>query len=174
MLRKAAERVPFGYEPPVDRAKGTLVYYDTFEDTPDDEIASAAALARDRSFALFVLYPVHEETARRMSKEPVSPYYKREKRLNEWVREYGSDSITIDGWEGKRKKYTPIDSALRHLTETLPAPHIVYMTPETANLFASFASFEEWIVRIRLWLSAEPKYLHPKLAQYRHRWDAKE
>ncbi|MBO9599453.1 MAG: hypothetical protein J7559_16725, partial [Cohnella sp.] len=62
-------------------------------------------------------------------------------------------------------------SALRHLTETLPAPHMVYMTPETANLFASFSSFEEWIVRIRLWLSDEPKSVHPKLAQFRHRWD---
>lgn len=172
MLRKVAERVPYGFEPPVDRAKGTLIYYDAFEDATDDEIAAAAALAHDRSFARFVLYPVHEETVRRMSKEPVSPYHKREKRLNEWVREFGNDHMAIDGWEGKRKKYTPIDAALRHLTETLPAPHMVYMTSEMANQFASFSSFEEWIVRIRLWLASEPKALHPRLAQYRHRWDS--
>lgn len=171
-MRKEVEHVPYGYEPPADRAKGTLIYYDSFEDTSDDEIAAAAALARDRSFTRFVLYPIHEETAKRMSKEPVSPYHRREKRLVEWAREFGNDHVTIDGWEGKRKKYTPIDAALRHLTETLPAPHIVYMTPEMANLFASFSSFEEWIVRIRLWLPSEPKQPHPKLAQFRNRWDA--
>ncbi|WP_027085188.1 hypothetical protein [Cohnella panacarvi] len=172
MTRKAAERVPYGYEPPVDRAKGTLIYYDTFEDTEDVELAAAAALAQDRSFSRFVIYPIHEETAKRMFSMPVSPYYKREKRLLQWLDEFGTGNMTIDGWEGKRKKYTPIDTALRHLTETLPAPHIVYMTSETANLFASFASFEEWIVRVRLWLPAEPRSVHPKLAQYRHRWDA--
>ena len=30
------------------------------------------------------------------------------------------------------------------------------MTPELANIFASFADFEQWIVRIRLILSSQP------------------
>ena len=173
MPGKTIERVPYGYEPPVDRAKGTLVYYDTFENTQDVEIAAAATLAHDRSFSRFVLYPIHEETAKRMSKAPVSPYYRREKRLQMWLDEFGTENMSIDGWEGKRKKYTPIDSALRHLTETLPAPHIVYMTPETANLFASFSSFEAWIVRVRLLLSEAPRSIHPRLEKYRNRWDAR-
>ncbi|BBI32964.1 hypothetical protein [Cohnella abietis] len=166
------QSVPYGYEPPVDREKGTLVFYDTFEETTDSELDLAVKCAVARSFTKLVLYPIHEETMRRMSKKAaVSPYYKREKRLYEWLLERGNKITTIDGWEGKRKKYTPIDSALRHLTETLAAPHFIFVTPETANLFASFASFEEWIVKIRLILIAEPHIIHPKLEQYRHRWD---
>ena len=42
-----------------------------------------------RSFARFVLYPIHEESMKRMSKSAVSPYYKREKRLYEWKQERG-------------------------------------------------------------------------------------
>ncbi len=168
-----AERVPYGYEPPAAREKGTLVYYDTFEDASDDEIAAAAAFARDRSFARLVLYPLHEETWRRMSKRPIAPYYRREERLREWMLEYGRDFATIDGWEGKRKKYTPIDAALRHLTETLPAPHFVYMNADMANAFASFSSFEEWIVRVRLVLSEAPRSLHPRLDKHRNRWETR-
>lgn len=173
-MNSNAQSVPYGYEPPAEREKGTLIYYDPFEHTTDEELDLAAECATARSFAMFVLYPIHEETAKRMSKDPVSPYYKREKRLYEWKRERGSEAVAIDGWEGKRKKYTPIDSALRHLTETLNAPHFIYVTPETANVFASFSSFKQWIVKIRLLLSSEPKALHPRLEQYRNRWSSVE
>jgi hypothetical protein len=166
------QSVPYGYEPPAEREKGTLIYYDSFEHTTDEELDLAVENSTARSFARLVLYPIHEETMKRMSKEPVSPYYKREKRLYEWKRERGLETVAIDGWEGKRKKYTPIDSALRHLTETLAAPHFIYVTPETANLFASFSSFEDWVVKIRLLLSSEPKTLHPRLEQYRDRWNS--
>lgn len=168
-----ARRVPYGYEPPVDRDKGTLVYYDSFEDASDDEIAAAAAFANERKFARLVLYPLHEETWRRMSKQPISPYYRREKRLREWLLDYGRDNVSVDGWEGKRKKYTPIDAALRHLTETLPGPHFLYVTADMANAFASFSSFEEWIVRIRLVLSDEPCAVHPRLEKHRNRWETR-
>lgn len=171
MPQRLTERVPYGYEPPTDKRRGTLIYYDSFEETTDDEIAAAAAALHDRAFAKLVLYPIHEETAKRMSKAPVSPYYKREKRLAEWLGEFGSGRVSIDGWEGKRKKYTPMEASLRHLTETLPGPHFLYVSPETANLFASFASFEEWIERIRLIVSAEPRQVHPRLAKYGHRWE---
>ncbi|QMV44087.1 hypothetical protein [Cohnella cholangitidis] len=166
-----AQKVPFGYEPPIERSSGTMIYYDSFEYTTDEELDVAVETADSRSFKKLVLYPIHEETMRRMSKDPISAYYKREKRLNEWARDRENDKVSIDGWEGKRKKYTPIDAALRHLTETLPAPHFLYVTPETANLFSSFSSFEEWIVKIRLVLSAEPDRLHPRLEKYGHRWD---
>ncbi|WP_373232870.1 hypothetical protein [Cohnella sp.] len=171
-MSKIVQNVPYGYEPPVDQVKGTLIYYDSFEQTLDEELDVAAETARVRSFARFVLYPIHEETMRRMTKSPVSPYYKREKRLYEWKQERGREEVAIDGWEGKRKKYTPIDSALRHLTETLPAPHFIYISPEMANSFASFSSFEEWIVKIRLILSSEPSVLHPRLEKYRERWNS--
>jgi DNA segregation ATPase FtsK/SpoIIIE-like protein len=165
-LSNIVQSVPYGYEPPAEEERGTLIYYDTFEQTLDEELDAAVETAHDRSFAKFVLYPIHEETMRRMSKSPVSAYYKREKRLYEWKQ----GQVAIDGWEGKRKKYTPLDSALRHLTETLPAPHFLYLTPEMANLLASFSSFEEWIVKMRLVLSSEPTVLHPRLEKFRNRW----
>lgn len=150
-----------------------MIYYDTFEHTSEAELDFAAQLASERAFARLVLYPLHEETVRRMSKEPVRPYHKRLDQLHEWRDEYDGSgiAIVIEGFEGKRKKYTPIDTALRHLTEAYPSPYFVYMTPETANLFASFDSFEEWIVKLRLLLPMEPSTLHPRLAEYRNRWD---
>lgn len=170
-MNKQPGSVPFGYEPPADADKGTLIYYDTFESSSEEEWNRVADYAIERSFRKLVLYLIHEETARRMSKKtPVSAYYKREDRLERWLEERGDPMVSIDGWEGKRKKYTPIDSALRHLTETLPGPHFVYMTPDTANSFASYSSFESWIVNVRLLLPSEPGAVHPMLAKYRHRW----
>ncbi|CAM3923713.1 hypothetical protein COLU111180_14785 [Cohnella lubricantis] len=170
-MSHAAERVPYGYEPPIERNRGTLIYYDSFERVSDEELDAAVETAEARSFARIVLYLIHEETVRRMSKLPAVAYHKREKRLLEWKRERGMEQAEIDGWEGKRKKYTPIDAALRHLTETLPAPHFLYLSPEMANTFASFASFEDWIVKIRLILATEPEEVHPRLERYRDRWD---
>ncbi|NUU62226.1 hypothetical protein [Paenibacillus agri] len=166
--------VPYGYEPPVEQRKGTLIFYDSFEHIQDSELAAAAKTATDRKFTKLVLYPLHEETVRRLSKEPVQAFYKREDRLHEWKREQGVSFITVEGWEGKRKKYTPLDSALRHLTERYPAPHFLYLTPDMANQFASFSSFEEWIVKVRLLLAEAPAFIHPRLEKYRHRWDVAE
>jgi hypothetical protein len=106
-----------------------------------------------------------------MTKEPVSAYYKREDRLHEWKRDQGLSFITIESLEGKRKKYTPLDSALRLLMDIYPSPIFLYLTPEVANQFASYSSFEEWIVKIRLLLPSAPSSLHPRLLKFRHRWD---
>lgn len=172
-MHSNVQNVPYGYEPPVLKEKGSLIYYDSFEHTCDEELDQVVKLAVDRSFARLVFYPIHEETWRRMSKKPITAYHKREKKLNEWMQQNNRDRpITIDGWEGKRKKYTPMDSALRHLTETLAAPHFLFLTPEMANLFAAFNSFEEWIVKVRLLLSAEPEMLHPRLEKYGGRWNS--
>ncbi len=164
------ESVPFGYEPLEEKQKGTLIYYDTFEDTTDDQLDLAVHRIEQYSFDKLVLYPLHEETVRRMRKEPVRAFHKREKRLYEWKHDRGYSKVVIEGWEGRRKKYTPMDSALRLLSEKYKAPYFLYITPETANLFASFSSFEEWIVKIRLLLTTEPREVHPKLAEYEHRW----
>ncbi|AZN39280.1 hypothetical protein [Paenibacillus albus] len=171
--KKITHTVPFGFEPSKTTGKGTLIYYDTFEHTSDAELDFAAQVAGKRAFVRLVLYPLHEETVRRMTKEPVRAYHKRVDQLHEWKHERsgGGAGIIIEGFEGKRKKYTPIDTALRHLTQTYPSPYFIYMSPETANLFASFESFEEWIVKLRLLLPMEPSVLHPKLAEYRGRWD---
>ncbi|AIQ64196.1 hypothetical protein PSTEL_15015 [Paenibacillus stellifer] len=164
------QHMPYGYEPSAPERKGTLIVYDSFERTTDEELNAAAEAARDMKFAKLVLYPLHEETVRRMSKEPASSYYKREDRLHEWKRDYGASYITVENLEGKRKKYTPIDSALRHLTERYPAPHFLYLTPDMANQFASFSTFEEWIRKIRLLLSKAPREIHPRLQKFSHRW----
>ncbi|OMF38378.1 hypothetical protein BK133_02325 [Paenibacillus sp. FSL H8-0548] len=170
-MSEIAEKVPFGYEPPKDEHKGTIVYYDSFQHTTDRELDLAAYLTKERSFTKLVLYPLHELSVKRMSKEEVSPFYKREDRLHEWKRAVEASNVVVERFEIKRKKYTPIDSALRHLSETYPKPLFLLMTGEMANLFASFSSFEEWIVRIRLLLTEEPVNLHPRLLQYNHRWE---
>ncbi|MBX4147806.1 hypothetical protein [Paenibacillus lautus] len=164
------EYVPYGYEPPKPTTKGTLIFYDLFEQVQED-LEQAAAILEERSFVKLVLYPLHEETAKRMFKEPVSPYYKREKRLQEWIEDHAGASVVIEPFESKRKKYTPIDTALRHLAEKYGSPYFLVLTPEMANAFASFSSFEEWIVKLRLILLSEPPYLHPRLEKFRHRWD---
>ncbi|WP_274653265.1 hypothetical protein [Paenibacillus humicola] len=171
-MPKTAGSVPYGYESETERQRGTLIYYDSFEHTSDEELDRAASNAEERSFAKLVLYPLHEETVKRMTREKASPFYKREDRLHDWKRERGLPAVAIESWDGKRKKYTPVDTALRFLTEKYDAPHFLYLTPETANMFASFASFEEWIVKLRLLLASEPASPHPNLERYRHRWSA--
>lgn len=170
-MKRNIETVPYGYEPLIEKYKGTLVFYDSFEHTTEDELEVALQTTKKHSFTKLVLYPLHEETVRRMSpQDQISALYKREKRLNLWMSGQDHSVVVIEGWESKRKKYTPIESALRHLIHEYSAPHFLYLTPETANLFASFTSFEEWIVKIRLILSSEPVTMHPKLEKYHHRW----
>ncbi|WP_424765628.1 hypothetical protein [Paenibacillus sp. sgz302251] len=166
------QKVPFGYEQPKVERKGTIVYYDSFEHTTDQELDLAAYIAKERSFAKLVLYPLHEQSVKRMSKDPVSAFYKREDKLHEWKRDRGASNVIVERFEAKRKKYTPIDSALRHLSDTYPAPLFLLMTGEMSNRFASYSSFEEWIVRVRLLLLTEPEQLHPRLVQYRNRWES--
>lgn len=170
-MKETVQKMPFGYEPPKDERKGTIVYYDSFEHTTERELDLAAYISKERLFLKLVLYPLHEQSVKRMTREEVSPFYKREDRLHEWKRDREEENVVVERLEIKRKKYTPIDSALRHLAETYPKPLFMLMTGEMANLFASFSSFEEWIVKIRLLLTDEPARLHPRLMQYRHRWE---
>lgn len=172
-MERSVQKVPFGHvESESYSGKGTLVYYDMFQDVSDLELERSVEQAKTREFAKLVLYPLHEETIRRMWKRMIDPYYKREDRLFEWRRGREDEGkIAIENWEGKRKKYTPIEAALRYLAEKYPQPLFLYLTPETANAFASFSSFEEWIGKVRLILNEPPKEPHPRLAEYRHRWD---
>ncbi|WP_139998970.1 hypothetical protein [Paenibacillus paridis] len=170
-MREIAQKMPFGYEPPKDENKGTLVYYDSFQHITDRELDVAAYVAKDRSFSKLVLYPLHEQSVKRMSKDEVSPFHKREDRLHEWRHDRGETNVIVERLEIKRKKYTPIDTALRHLSETYPKPLFLLLSGDMANLFASYSSFEEWIVKIRLVLTEEPTKLHPRLLQYKHRWE---
>ncbi|MFC9708320.1 hypothetical protein ACFTRD_09160 [Paenibacillus sp. NPDC056933] len=163
--------VPYGYEPPAASRKGTLTFYDSFEHVTDEQLERAAATADTRSFEQLVLYPLHESTVKRISRDAVQAYYKREDRLHDWRREHPASRIRVESLEGKRKKYTPIDTALRHLTAEYKAPHFLYLTSEMANQFASFDSFNDWIKELRLIIDGQPVKLHPKLEQNAHRWE---
>jgi hypothetical protein len=80
----------------------------------------------------------------------------------------------IDRWEGRRKKYTPMDTAFRYLAEKYKGPHFVYVTLDMANTIAAFDSFEEWIKKLRLCIDMKlspSTGIHPKLEAYAHRWD---
>ena len=95
------EYVPYGYEPPKPTTKGTLIFYDLFEQVQED-------LEQARHFRRTVICKIgvvsaHEETAKRMFKEPVSPYYKREKQLQEWIKDHAGSSVVIEPFESKRK-----------------------------------------------------------------------
>ncbi|NIK76747.1 nicotinic acid mononucleotide adenylyltransferase [Paenibacillus castaneae] len=171
-MSETVQKVPFGYEPPKDVRKGTIIFYDSFQNISDRELDLAAYLLKERSFKKLVLYPLHEQSMKRISNETVSAFYKREDRLHEWKRDKEDMDITVERLEIKRKKYTPIDTALRHLTETYSPPLFLLLTGEMANKFASFSSFEEWIVKVRLLLLTEPEPLHPRLLQYKHRWES--
>ena len=168
-MKREPAQVPFGYEPPVRTVKGTLVFYDSFEYISDEELGRVLDITRTRLFKKLVLYPLHEETVRRMSKQPVAPYYKREKQLFDWKKEAGSTLVTVETWEGKRKKYTPFEAAVRHLEEIYSAPLFLYVTPEVALQLASYASFEEVITKVRLILSERPAS-HAVLQKFQHRW----
>ncbi|ANS74614.1 hypothetical protein AWM70_08470 [Paenibacillus yonginensis] len=174
-MKRETAQVPFGYEPPVRTVKGVLVFYDSFDsgdiEELEQELAAALETARQRSFTKLVLYPLHEETLRRMTKTPAAPYHKREKTLIAWKQGFGSSLVTLESWEGRRKKYTPFEAAVRHLEEIYGGPLFLYVTPEMANRLAGYDAFKEAIKRIRLILSAAPEAPHPNLEQFRSRWD---
>lgn len=68
--------VPYGYEPPAASRKGTLTFYDSFEHVTDEQLERASAMVDTRSFIQLVLYPLHESTFKRMSKDSIQAYYK--------------------------------------------------------------------------------------------------
>ncbi|NGZ77756.1 hypothetical protein [Saccharibacillus alkalitolerans] len=164
--------IPFGTEASKPSLKGTMIYYDSFQHTTDEQLARAAQAAAARSFSQLVLYPLHEATVKRLTGETASAFYKRDDRVHEWRRDQRiMRNVTVENWDGKRKKYTPLEAALRFMDEKYPSPLFLYLTADNANRFASFATFEEWIVRIRLVVDEPPARLHPRLEKYRHRWD---
>lgn len=172
-MNERPQKMPFGYEQPKDDRKGTLVFYDSFEHISPQELDMALQVAVQRAFAKLVFYPLHEQTYKRMSKDPISPLYKREDLIFEWKREREEEltlDVHVERLEAKRKKYTPIDSALRHIADVYPGPLFLLVSGETANAFASYSSFEEWIVKIRLLVIIEPAKLHPLLIKHLSRW----
>ncbi|TCZ80943.1 hypothetical protein E0485_01260 [Paenibacillus albiflavus] len=165
--------VPFGYKEPAVKVKGTLIMLDSFDDWEEPQLSKLFGLAEERAFAKVVFAPQHEETLRRMKYPCDIPFYKRIKNLNQIIEllQPHTDYV-IDEWEGKRKKYTPIDTLLRFLVDKYPGPYFVYMNDWYANVFANTVEFEAWIKRLRFFI--DPRFrspLHPKILNAAGRWD---
>ncbi len=175
-MARQTGKVPFGYELPKERDtdRGSLWIYDAFEDYTEQELVRVLALAGGRGIAKAVFYPLHEETVRRMDKRrSVAPYHRRVEALQAMLDASGTDvDYMVEPFEGKRKKYTPADTAFRFLEEKYAAPHFVWMTSATAELLAGYDSFETWIKKIRWFVSEEGvPVTHPQLRAYANRWD---
>jgi len=170
------EKVPFGYEPPKASRRGCLFVLETFEDWTEEEVGALAAWAVERKFARVVLYPQHEETLRRMGIACASPYYSRVKLLEAAIAACSASiPVELDQWEGKRKKYTPLDTSLRFLTEKHHGPFFLALSDRYANLFVTYPSFQDWIKELRLFII--PRFqvpLHPQLEAWSHRWELAE
>ncbi|WP_248929200.1 hypothetical protein [Paenibacillus hamazuiensis] len=174
-MARGAFHVPYGYNNQQKSGpKGSLFVYDSMEGWERGDFERVIAWAAEKQYAKLVWFPLHEETVRRMGTGPVRPFYRRAEELEEMIGELESGEVyqTVEDWEGRRKKYTPMETAFRFLTEKYPGPHAVYMTERTANLFAGYASFDEWIRKIRLVIvpSSAPVF-HPKLLSNENRWE---
>ncbi|MDF2961623.1 MAG: hypothetical protein K0S39_3358 [Paenibacillus sp.] len=174
-MARQVSKVPFGYEPDNERegVRGTLWVYDSFHAYSTQQLLRVAELAEQKTIAKLVFYPLHEDTLRRMGEKDAEPYYRRADGLEELLEqsEVSIDAV-LDRWEGRRKKYTPMDTAFRYLAEKYKGPHFVYVTLDMANTMASFDSFEEWIKKLRLFIDkadSPSMMMHPKLEAYAHR-----
>lgn len=167
-------KVPFGYEPPAETHKGTVLLFETFEDWTEIELHAFTRWAEERKFVRGIFYPQHEETLRRMDIPCQQPYYARVKHLESLLEQVDTTlQLDLDKWEGKRKKYTPIDTSLKFLTDKTPGPHFVCMSDRYANLFVTYPSFKEWIKKVRLVIINQFHVpLHGKLNEYAERWEA--
>jgi hypothetical protein len=177
-MARHASKVPFGYEPENEQAgaRGSLWVYDGFHDFGMPQLQRVVKWAQLKTIAKLVLYPLHEQTLRRMGMPEAEPYHRRVDRLEALLEQAEPDvDAVIDRWEGRRKKYTPMDTAFRFLAEKYRGPHFVYITGQMANAMASFDTFEEWIKKLRLYIDLEsggsPSELHPRLQAYSRRWD---
>ena len=173
-MKRDQLRVPFGYEPPQPKRKGSVFVYETFEDWTAADLTRFVQWADERQFARVVLFPQHEETIRRMGVACGTPYYERVKQLEGLIQElHLSDRVHLDEWEGKRKKYTPIDTSLRFLTEKYHGPYFVAMNDQYANLFVTYSTFEAWIKKVRLFVLVKYRVpVHSKLLQFTERWES--
>ncbi|WJH37160.1 hypothetical protein N6H14_16790 [Paenibacillus sp. CC-CFT747] len=171
-MAREAKSVPFGYEPEPEGKKGTLFVFGTFEEYDEEQLEAMIRLCEERGFTKLVLYPQTEETLRRMGIASTIPYSKRIKAVEEVI--HGKQyplSVTVDTWEGKRKKYTPVETSLGFLMEKYKGPYFVFLPGGYANKVAGYSSFEEWIRKARLLIERNGEPLHPRLEQYRSRWE---
>lgn len=173
LLAKGNRQVEYGFKPEDATEKGTLIVLDSFDGFTADRLAKIAETAEAKQFARLVLFPHNEKTLKTMTSLAVQPFHKRAALLEDLVDDLRTGvRVSIDKWEEKRKKYTPVELLLRYFEETYPAPFFFYVTDGYANMFAAFASFDEMIRKVRL-LVERRDGVPPsaKLAEVRKRWE---
>jgi sugar phosphate isomerase/epimerase len=170
-------QVPFGFETDNQQQgpHGNMWAYGSFTSFSLEQLQRIVELAQRMEMKKLVLYPLHEETLRRVG-EVAEPFYRRVDRLQELLEqmEIKVDTV-IERWEGRRKKYTPMDTSFRFLAEKYRGPYFVYVTLDMANKLAAFNDFEMWIKKLRLCVDMKfstSSTLHPRLQNTTHRWDA--
>ncbi|NHN32024.1 hypothetical protein [Paenibacillus agricola] len=179
-MAKHTSQVPFGYEPENERegARGSMWVYASFEGCSKQELVRIMGWAKRKEMKQLVLYPLHEETLKRMGERGATSYYRRADGLEAWLEQIEQPVATvIDRFEGRRKKYTPMDLAFRFLEEKYEGPYFVYVTLEMANTIAAFDDFEAWIRKVRLFIDLKfsvAANLHPRLLATAHRWESVE
>jgi hypothetical protein len=153
--------------------KGTLFVFGDFDDIVEKELNSIFEFANERNFVKVVLYPHHDLTLRRMGIQVKNPYHSRVK----WLEELASLSVNpiptvIDEWEGKRKKYTPVETSLAFLKSKYPAPYFLYADQGYAVKISSYVTFEDWIREVRLFIKGDGRFIATKnLEKYNNRWE---
>jgi nicotinic acid mononucleotide adenylyltransferase len=177
-MARTVIRVPYGYEPEKETIRGSLLVYDAFDEAYSEaDLQLMTRWAEEHDLARVVLYPLHEQTLRRMeskSAAPAEPYHLRLERLEEMCEQLAAHNIPveIDEWERKRKKYTPMETALEFLTDKYKGPHFLGLSGTMANRFATYKSYELWIRKIRLLIrTEEPFQAHPMLVKFENRWE---
>jgi hypothetical protein len=178
VMARQVSKVPFGYESESEQQgpRGTMWVYDSFEAYSEQQFVRIMGWAKHKEMKKLVLYPLHEETLRRMGERGAAPFYRRADGLQELLEQADTPVDTvIDRWEGRRKKYTPMDTAFRFLEEKYAGPYFVYVTLDMANMIAAFEGFELWIKKLRLCIDMKftvASELHPRLQSSAHRWEA--
>lgn len=148
--------VPFGYEPIETNIKGTIFVLDSFNDINPKELERILELTDSRDFDKVIFYPQHEQTLKRMGIDTFYPYHQRVKSLERELKDINSNVyFEVDKWEGKRKKYTPIETSIAFLTEKHKGPYFLYLNVEMANKFIEYKSFEGLIKNVRLIIKSD-------------------
>ncbi|OEH86614.1 hypothetical protein BHU72_10180 [Desulfuribacillus stibiiarsenatis] len=167
-------QVPFGFEAPDDSDfKGIVFVMDSFEGMTLQGMQKLVAIADERRFNKLVLYPQNEQTLKRLGIKEETPYYKRIDQLKDLIEEAGATGlVTIDQWEGKRKKYTPIDTAVDFLTSKHEGPYFLCVYTTLANQMIAFTSFQTLIKQVRVLIMNDGKHpLREEWNAWQHRWD---
>lgn len=148
MSRKSVY-VPFGYTEPQVKTKGTVFVYGTGEHWSIRWMKALEKWSADKGMARVILFPQHEDTLRRMDISSFLPYHERIEHIKQSLNDAGV-LFELDEWEGKRKKYTPMDTSLRFLTDKYTGPYFLLMDDLYASRFSKYKDFKQWIKKLRL------------------------